>query len=180
MNWDYCTHVPLLYEATRITDGDVVEMGMGLCSTPLLHVLITHGPNPRNLYSLDDDANWVGIMRNRLREEGNGFHQFIHIADWQKNCEILAADPKPSVVFIDHGHVDDIPGAKKLRRQAIEQFQDAEILVVHDASNIFSEDTEFSDYCLKTFKHVIFDSHTQPWTLWLSKTRAPEYTMQAF
>lgn len=170
MNWDYCTYVPLLYEATRITQGPVVELGVGLCSTPLLHALVTWGPNPRELYSVDDDANWLAVLRSRQMNEK---HEYVHVVDWEKNLQPIVK-LNPGVVFIDNGAIKDIPGAKKLRTRMIELFQySAQVLIVHDFSNVLQETNE-----LPLFKHRFVDHHTQPTTLWLSHTTPPEFVFR--
>lgn len=174
MNWDYTTFIPLLYEACRMTDGAVVELGVGLCSTPLLHSLVTYGAEPRDLFSVDDDESWLGVLRSRFIDEK---HTYIHVTDWVKCLEVVATNPI-SVAFVDCGAIDDIPFAKRLRFNMVRLFCNAEIIVVHDYSNISSQDNEFNRYIHENFKFRCVDDHTKPSTIWLSNKNSPEFTFQ--
>ena len=46
-----------LTAAALLTDGDLLELGMGLFSTPLLHEIAAD--SDRNLVSIDTDPNWL-------------------------------------------------------------------------------------------------------------------------
>ena len=173
MNWDYCTYVPMLYESCRITDGPVVELGVGLCSTPLLNALLTFGTAPRELYSLDDDASWLSLMRSRVSRD---HHSFTHITDWVSQIAPFV-DLMPSVAFIDHGDPKSILQSKQLRWDAIAAFEHhAEIIIIHDASNVL--DLRNVGALSDRFKYTVLDEHTHPSTAWLSNKYAPDYLMQ--
>jgi hypothetical protein len=86
------SHLPVLIEALRITDGDVLEMGMGFFSTPFLHWACLN----RKLVSYESEAGYFWKF-------ADGFHTDNHlcylIEDWDK-AEI---DKTWDVVLIDHG-----------------------------------------------------------------------------
>jgi hypothetical protein len=176
MNWDYCTHVPLLYEATRMTCGDVIELGTGLCSTPLLHILVTHGEHPRNLLSVDDSEQWLGVLRSR---QSNDHHQYLHVKDWEKNLVGLASEHH-SVVFIDNGDIRKPIDAYKTRFEMLKLFANsADIIVIHDWENMKTYNRpEILDFIDFEFKYIFIDNHTTPQTIWLSNSVRPEFTMQ--
>lgn len=178
MNYEYCTHVPLLYEACRMTSGTVVELGAGLCSTPLLDALLTYGEKPRQLISVDDSASWLVVMKDRCHQKRSGpdTHTFLHVMNWTDHLLPLIA-MKPSVVFIDQGHVDDFAAAGLKRLESVKLFKDAEILIIHDWSTLLAFGLVKNGF-LDSFTHVYEDRHTKPTTLWLSNSRSPEYTMR--
>ena len=53
----YGTHLPCLIKAMEKTTGDVLEMGMGIFSTPYLHYqcILTN----RRLTSYENDKSWL-------------------------------------------------------------------------------------------------------------------------
>lgn len=54
ISWKHSTHLAVLMEAVRRTAGPVLELGVGLYSTPVLHWLCY--PTNRRLVSYDSDA----------------------------------------------------------------------------------------------------------------------------
>lgn len=175
MNWEFTTHVPLLYEACRMTTGLVVEIGVGICSTPLLHALTFGQEPPRRLLSLDDNATWLSMMRNHCVQQDPVMHEFVHVADWEKNLAPIV-EMKPDVVFVDNGLIDFKKGEGSLRVETILRFADsAKIIVAHDWSNILSiHEKEISP----KFKHVVIDNHAFPTSVWLSNSLKPEFGFQ--
>lgn len=173
MNWDYCTHVPMLYEACRMTDGDVVEVGVGLCSTPLLNALLTFSEKPRQLYSIDSNASWLTVMQSRLKNEK---HEFVHVRDWTRDLKTLA-ETKPSVVFIDGGNIKNLADAYTGRFEVLQLFKDSGVIVIHDYEHMIEYNPGLKYFCFDHFKFIQIDTHTKPQTLWLSNSLEPEYLM---
>ena len=62
--FDWGSHLPVLKRALEITDGDVLEMGMGIHSTPEMHWSCIN----RNLVSYENDEGYY--KRFRKFEEG--------------------------------------------------------------------------------------------------------------
>lgn len=113
------SYYPLLYKALESTTGEVVEMGTGHGSTPLLHEYCTE--NKRTLESYETEKTWI----EKFEETANDYHSFTLLdrGAWDICSE---QNPQPSVVFVDHA-----PGER--RKDDIMKFKDkAEIIVIHD------------------------------------------------
>ena len=53
----FSSHQPvLIHTLNTITEGDVLEYGMGWHSTPIMHIIC--GMQGRNLLSVETDKNW--------------------------------------------------------------------------------------------------------------------------
>ena len=114
-NWD--NHRHMLWEALELTNGDVVEMGMGQGSTPFLHQYCKDAN--RRLYSYDNNLEWY----NKFTMFASDFHTLTYTIDW----DIVSKKHTPSVVFIDHA-----PGER--RYIDVELFANkADIVVIHDS-----------------------------------------------
>lgn len=112
-NWS--NHRFLLLEALKLTEGDVVEMGMGSGSTPFLAKYCEDAG--RKLFSYENNLEWY--------EKCRGFNpkRSFHISDWD-----IVADNHltPSILFIDSA-----PGERRqidLKNFALR----ARIIVAHD------------------------------------------------
>lgn len=180
MIWEFCTHIPLLYEACRMTTGSVLEVGCGLCSTPLLHAIVTQSTDNRllrNLYTLDDNARWLSVLQSRTKNEN---HEYVHIVDWDKNLDAFAKE-KFSVIFIDNGNVNDRELSYQTRFQVMKKLaKSCEIMIVHDLEEMvkYNDDIKFVQWTYENFHYFYKDHHLTPGTLWLSNSLRPEFTMQ--
>ncbi|OHB92410.1 MAG: hypothetical protein A2Z57_12070 [Planctomycetes bacterium RIFCSPHIGHO2_12_39_6] len=135
------SYYPLLYKALEDTVGDIIEMGTGHGSTPLLHEYCTS--RRRKLHSYETDKKWLA----KFEQTANEYHSFTLIdrGAWDACSD---QNPNPSVVFIDHA-----PGER--RKDDLIRFKDsAEIIVIHD-----TEPTGAGDYrvrpLFKQFKYVV-------------------------
>lgn len=115
-NWD--NYKPLLWLALEATDGDVIEMGMGIGSTKVLHEYCES--KLRMLYSYDNAAQYFN--------ENKKFESQLHKVTLVENWDIVNEQHKnPDVVFIDHA-----PGER--RHIDLELFANkAKIIVIHDS-----------------------------------------------
>ena len=112
----WSSHIPMLIKALELTEGDVLEMGVGMFSTPLLHWMCM--VNNRNLYSYEHDNGWISIKRHF--ESDN--HKIIMVDDWDK----ADIDREWGMAFIDHAPAER-------RHIDIERLADkAKLIVVHD------------------------------------------------
>lgn len=106
----------VLIKAVFMTDGPVLEMGMGFNSTPLLHWLC--GDTKRRLISYENNPDYF----NALRKFRSRNHLLCLVDDWDK---INIAKPW-DVAFIDHSpaerRVVDIRRVANL----------AKLVIVHD------------------------------------------------
>jgi len=114
----YSSHFPALLHVLSRTTGDVLELGTGLFSTPLLHYMCV--PRGRKLVSVDNDPKWLDNVR--------GFecdlHELILTDDWKLTQLERAWD----VVFVDQAPAS-------ARRESVIQFSNlAKFIVVHDTN----------------------------------------------
>jgi len=119
------SHLPLLIKLLEITEGPVLELGMGLFSTPFLHWACFE--KKRRLLSCETKSrfNTFWIFDDK-REKGNdySYHSFQFIEDWND----LDLSEHWSVVLVDHA-----PGPRRkeeIRRLA----NNADYIVVHDTN----------------------------------------------
>lgn len=132
------SHLPILIAAVNATakrhNNAVLEVGMGLSSTPVLHWLCT--AQKRQLLSLENDPNWH--EPNKRFE--NQFHKVELISDWDK---APIDDTMWSVALIDHRP------ALRRKDEAIRLKNNAYLILLHDSEE---EINRFYRYD-KTFSH---------------------------
>ena len=68
---EFGTHTRLLWAAAKASQGDVLEMGTGAFSTPMLHNLTASAG--RSLVSAETDSAWLS----KFKEQGFGHHQLL-------------------------------------------------------------------------------------------------------
>lgn len=116
----YSTFLPMLMEAMGRTKGDVLELGAGVFSTPVLHWLCEK--QKRNLLTVESDRGWFKFTREHLRSQ---YHKFLWVKSWDDAKEHINKDW--DVALIDHS---------PSRRRIVEiRFLAnlAKYLVVHDS-----------------------------------------------
>lgn len=112
---EWGTHIPALLKALEISKGSVLELGLGISSTPILHAICEH--EGRLLVSCDNDKTFTDMFK----KYATPTHQIRLVEDWQE------VKPEPcGIVLIDHK-------PEERRAKDIARFAHfAEILVVHD------------------------------------------------
>ena len=96
---NYFTHLPALMRALALTDGPVLELGMGLGSTPYLHYACALAG--RWLVSYENDAGWAEKFkpyqsdRHSIRVVDNWNAAGIE-KDWGKPWSVALVDHSPS------------------------------------------------------------------------------------
>lgn len=111
----YSSHLPVLIKAVEKTDGDVLELGTGLFSTPVLHWLCN--TNKRHLVSYDNDEEYFNIIKNYANDN----HQIHLISNWNE----IDIEVPWDVVFIDH------PEDRRIK-DALRVANFAKYIVIHD------------------------------------------------
>lgn len=150
-NWN--NHAHLLWEALELTKGEVVEMGMGQGSTPLLHQYCKD--TNRRLYSYDNNLDWYSKFTHFTSDH----HTLTYTIDW----DIVSTKHRPSVVFIDHA-----PGER--RKIDIERFRDrADIIVCHDTEPAADHGYQMRAGLLK-FKYIKEFKSEGAWASMVSNT----------
>lgn len=138
----------------ELTHGDVLELGMGLYSTPLLHTLCAL--QDRILVSIDNDSKWF----KENQKWATGLHSVSLVKDW--NEMLCDADSTHwSVVFIDEKPA-------KNRIKSIKKFANfANFIVIHDSEPESDRYFKYS-WIYKLFKYRYDYTALRPHTTVLS------------
>lgn len=133
---NYATHLGPLIQAVNKTTGDILEMGMGIFSTPYLHYQSL--VSKRNLTSYDNNPGWVkkfatSAFSSHLYQ--GKFHNLIYIDNWDD-----AKIEKPwDVALIDHSPSERrIVDIKRLANLA-------KYIIIHDSNPEFDREYHFND-----------------------------------
>ena len=110
------SHYPMLIRAFECSTGDVLEMGTGMYSTPLLHWLAADAG--RKLVSYDNDRAYIRL--NHYCQ--SPLHELRRVADWDE----ADIEREWGLVLIDHH-----PGERRAV-DAIRVAPFARLVVVHD------------------------------------------------
>lgn len=149
------SHLPVLAACVALTEGPVLELGVGWFSTPLLHALC--GLKERLLISVESDQEWI----RKLPPYHCGWHRMVHSG----YDEFSALPPgELSVVFIDNS-----PGGERRRRDFERYLPLARFVVVHDYHR---ENEEAIRPLLAGVAHRVFDPAGVP-TLLASRENFP-------
>lgn len=121
------SHLPVLMNIFNITDGPVLELGMGLFSTPYLHWACYE--KKRKLVSCESRLEWIEIFdfsdKREVRNDYGGYHTVYHVEDWDA-FDVL--QEHWSVVLIDHA-----PGPRR-HVEAARLANNADYIVLHDTN----------------------------------------------
>ena len=113
----YASHLPILTRIMDITDGPVLELGMGLWSTPILDLMCRE--TGRELISFDNDPKW--FESNKQWE--SDYHKFYFVEDWNE----IFINRHWSVAFVDHR-----PAIRRI--EEIKRLQKiANYIIIHDS-----------------------------------------------
>jgi len=123
------SHLPVLMKLLEITKGPILELGVGMYSTPYLHYACTS--TKRKLTSYDSDEKWIRYFKDCR----NDYHDVNFIADWNN----LEMNDFWDVAFIDH-HPDSVrkDSAKKL-------VNNAKYVVLHDSNPEYDSSYKYSE-----------------------------------
>lgn len=114
------SHLPALLACIAVTDGPVLELGVGHFSTPHLHALC--GALGRNLYSIESDAEWRKEFRAKY--------------EWRPEFgEHIFAESLPPEFVFDFGvaFIDHSPGGANRAAAFKALIGVSDYVVVHDA-----------------------------------------------
>lgn len=112
---DWATHIPMLLRALEISDGPVLELGMGNMSTPLMHIMCE--ATNRYLTSYDSDGRFIDMF-SRFRSPT---HE-IELVEWEglllpDNWSVVLVDQKPAAA----------------RKESVKQLLNSDYLILHDS-----------------------------------------------
>ena len=114
----YGSHLPVLIRLVEMTDGPILELGIGMYSTPFLHYACL--PTKRSLVSYENEATWIRYFRDCRTD----FHSLDHVDNWD-NLEI---NQLWDIAFID---ADNLPGPTR-KNLAAKLSNFAKYVVLHD------------------------------------------------
>jgi hypothetical protein len=115
------THIPVLIKAIEMTNGPVLELGLGYSSTPLLHALCFY--MDRKLVSYDYNEGYICRFR-RFRTDGHEIHL---VSDWD---DLDIEHNQWSVVLVDHS-----PDERR-HIEAIRLRNNSEFVILHDSEEV--------------------------------------------
>jgi hypothetical protein len=136
---NYATHLPALMRALeRSGNGPVLELGMGLFSTPYLHYACKLAG--RRLVSLDGSEEWAQFFVDQ------GYRETQHSIRVISNWDIAQIEKPWAVALVDHS-----PGSRRhvdIARLA----HHAQYIVAHDANGRYDREYRYSEI-YPLFKH---------------------------
>lgn len=144
------SHLPILMKVVRMTTGPVLELGIGLFSTPVLHWLCYE--TKRELVSYDQDRGYLKMFRNY---ESN-FHKILPVDDWDK----IEIERPWDVVLVDH--IDE-----RRRFDVARLAGYAKYILVHDANPEEDDRYQYSKV-YPLFKYQYLYTKAAPSTMVLS------------
>ncbi len=129
----YGTHLPALMRCMERTTGPVLELGMGIYSTPFLHYACQNAG--RHLTSYETDAKWAGFFTRYGYE--SDLHSIRIVADWD-----AAEIERPwDVALVDHDpsgrRIVDIKRLAPHARYIVAHDADAKFDMVYHYSRIY-------------------------------------------
>lgn len=149
----WATHMPILIRVLELSKGPVLELGMGIYSTPLLHILCenTH----RELASYEDNLPWYEAHANYRSKH----HSINLVSKWER---VPIEKTHWGLVFIDHAD----------KRRAIDAWRArdvADYVILHD-SNDYNEKAYHYSRIYPSFKYRYNFRRLSPNTTILSNT----------
>lgn len=127
----YSTFLPMLLEAMNRTKGDVLELGAGVFSTPVLHWICEK--QKRNLVTIENDRGWFKFTRQYFQTD---HHQFSYVSDWDDASQLI--NKGWDVVLVDHSPYERRVVEIKLLANL------AKYIVIHDSDPWKERDHHYS------------------------------------
>lgn len=143
----YATHLGALISCFNHSDGDVLELGIGLFSTPFLHYACTVAK--RNLLSLENDKGWLRQFRDS---------DFMHFLYGNESHKLELVDVYEDSPLIDKRWglvlVDQTPDGS--RKETVKLLANlAKYIIIHDSNERHEKNYHYSEiYPLFKYKRV--------------------------
>ena len=128
----YGSHLPVLLQALGKTTGPVLELGMGVTSTPLLSAWCEL--EQRGLWSLDNDAAVVEWGRQRRTWIA---HTIWHVDDWDGETLGVIDRVNFDVALVDHS-----PSERRVVEIARLAHR-AQYIVIHDSNGRYEREYHY-------------------------------------
>jgi len=171
MTYDFSTHIVPLTLAISQVKGDVLELGTGSVSTPLLHGLCMFTKPQRKIVTLEENPSWLGMMQ---KDFECPWHSFRHALCMESVLEFLeSAEWKFGVALIDQcfdgsssPETGMTYGSRKRCAKVCARICD--VIVIHDSDYWDFKDDEDWNSFVESFKYQWKFKLTGPETLVLS------------
>jgi predicted O-methyltransferase YrrM len=121
------SYLPVLATLVSMTQGPILELGVGFCSTPYLHWACY--PTKRRLVSYENNPEYYDFAESWKDD----FHEIHCIKDW---AAIDISEPW-SIAFVDHS-----PGPR--RPEEMKRLTHADYVIAHDTENSNNHRYHFS------------------------------------
>jgi hypothetical protein len=138
----WTTHIGVLVKVLLMSSGDVVELGAGPFSTPLLH-WVCRDMN-RKLISYESDPEYYQFAR-RFRSR---LHRTVLVKDWNE----IDTKTHRGVIFIDNN-----PSSRR-SLDAVRFKDSADYIVIHDTNAV----EDYSNVW-QNFKYMYTWKYSRPW-----------------
>lgn len=166
----WSSHNIMLLKVLQNSQGDVLELGAGPFSTPLLHWVCKD--MGRKLITYDSDEQYY----NFAKQFQSKLHSIKFVKDWTKDVDTRR---RRGIVFIDHSGIS--PDGKWLgfmRGFDAIRFKDsADYIILHDTE---SEDTYNYKDVWKHFKYRYDWKECKPWTSVISNKKDLNFLNKSF
>ena len=150
----YSSHLPILLEAMERTTGDVLELGPGVFSTPVLHWLCQK--QRRNLLTIESDKKWLRFCMKYYRTD---LHKFMRVEDWNQAKPVI--NKKWDVALVDLS-------PDEMRKEMIKVLADTtKYIIIHDADDFQEKHYHYSEI-YPLFKYRYNFTEVEPATTVLS------------
>lgn len=146
------THIGVLVKVLEASDGDVVELGAGPASTPLLHWLCKE--MNRKLITYENNPDYFNFAKS-FHSRG---HQIISVGDWNS----IDTKTHRGLVFVDHAP------AERRGPDAIRFKDSADYIIMHDTEK---PDDYGYDEVWPNFKYSYTWKECRPWVSVVSNTK---------
>lgn len=148
---NYSSHIPFIVDTLFKTEGDVLELGTGVTSTPIFHHICTY--NKRNIVSFENDLTFYNIMK----QFENQYHKINYVDNWDS----IDIERPWAFSFVDHS-----PAERRIidiARLAPHSF----VILVHDTEGRLDKKYHYSTI-YPLFKYVYTFNYKRPNTTALS------------
>lgn len=162
---NYGSHLPVLVKALSLSNGPVLEMGMGFFSTPVLHWLCFGAG--RELWSYENDPFWTTAFRD-FPTDKHHITLLPHVdargmPDGYYDWDAADLDKQWGLVFIDHH-----PGQRR-HIDARYVAPRTDLLLLHDCEGRLDSGFKYSEI-YPLFKYRFYYNATRPHSMLLSNT----------